>query len=598
MEQLTNVMVADATLLFDSYREPAVTAYNRLEARPRAHDFTRSLRAEVRDAMWMLTRQWQFGELEAEDAGSPIDARLLTRKLTVDRVSLGSDGSAQSYDDTIPLETIIERERVPFSHALRVQAAQYFLRLHTPALRTKYLPRYRTKFSFPQNAEGDYRGQVDGLNLYVATRRLAFDGEQALASIAAGTFATDVPVDTADAGAMQTITDAFSAWMDRQYSQPAAAAPNVWDDSRFSYSVTAGAPADGGTQVTLAAPRYEGGRLDWYSFEVDANASPITLTDPAHTAPEPQEEAISFLPTTATFKGTPNARFWEMEERQVNFGALEAQTTDQLLLVFAELGLVYGNDWFVVPYQLAVNTLCEVSSLVVTDVFGDRTLILAADEGADNDWQRWSMFSLSNLGEIGSYNRQFFLPATVGATLESDALERVQFARDEMANMVWAVEEVIPDATGIGINGDDAADKTAVLPAPIQDSPASIRYLLGTTVPENWIPFLPVQRPGSAQDIAFQGAAMPQMGIPPRDVIRAKGVVLNEAPFPWFVNEEEIPFAGTVVTRSYQRARWYDGRTYLWIGRARETGRGVGSSNLRFDQIDPLQPSQSPPAVR
>ena len=160
-----------------------------------------------------------------------------------------------------------------------------------------------------------------------------------------------------------------------------------------------------------------------------------------------------------------------------------------------------------------------------------------------------------------------------------------------MANMVWAVEEVIPDATGVGINGYDAADKTGVLPPPINASPAAIRYVLGTTVPENWIPFLPVQRPGSAKDIAFQRAAMPQMGVPPHDVIRAKGVLLNEPTLPWFVNEEEIPYAGTAVTRSYQRVRWYDGRTYLWIGRYRETGRGVGSSELRFDQIEPTTPA-------
>ena len=59
MEQLTNVMLAEPLLLLEAYREPAITAYNRLEARPRAHDFTRSLRAEVRDALWMITRQWQ-----------------------------------------------------------------------------------------------------------------------------------------------------------------------------------------------------------------------------------------------------------------------------------------------------------------------------------------------------------------------------------------------------------------------------------------------------------------------------------------------------------------------------------------------------------
>lgn len=91
---------------------------------------------------------------------------------------------------------------------------------------------------------------------------------------------------------------------------------------------------------------------------------------------------------------------------------------------------------------------------------------------------------------------------------------------------------------------------------------------------------------------------MPKMGVPPGDVIRAKGVLLNEAPLPWFVNEEEIPYAGTIVRRSYQRARWYDGRTYLWIGRQRETGRGVGNSNLRFDQILPIQPASQSDASR
>jgi hypothetical protein len=588
MPHLTAVMLDRPDLLLAEFHEPAVTAYNRLEARPRAHDFTRSLRAEVRDPLWLLTRQWQLGELEAEDAGSPIDTRLLARKRTIDRIQLG-EGAAQPYDDTVPLEATVERERVPFTHALRVQAAQYFLRLHTPALRNKYLPRYLSAFAFAQNAEADFRGQVDGLNLYMATRRHAFDGGLAQDAMRAGTFASDVPIDGADSPVMQPIIDAFLAWIDRQYTQPPAAAPPVWDVERLSYALTASAPPINDTQLTLAAARYDEGRLDWYSFEVVPDAPALPIDGPDHVPPAPEDEAISFLPVIASFKGMPNPRFWAMEERQVNFGALEAQTTDHLLLVLAELGLVYGNDWFVVPYRLPVNTLCEVLSLVVTDVFGDRTLIRAADEGETNNWQRWSLFNLSNLGELGSYNRQFFLPAVIGAALESDPLERVQLVRDEMANMVWGVEEIIPDATGRGINGHEAADRTGVLPEPIVDSPAPIRYLLGTTVPENWIPFLPVQRPGSAQDIAFQRAAMPKMGTPPRDIVRAKGVLLNEPPLPWFVNEEEVPFAGTVITRSYQRVRWYDGRTYVWIGRRRETGRGVGSSNLRFDQIEPTK---------
>ena len=589
MPHLTDVMLDRPDLLVAEFREPAITAYNRLEARPRAHDFKRSLRAEVRDALWLVTRQWQLGELEAEDAGSPIDARLLTRKLTVDRIQLG-EGGPQPYNDTVPLETTVERERVPFTHALRVQAAQYFLRLHTPALHSKYAPRYATAFAFAQNAEADFRGQVDGLNLYRATRRHAFDGGLVLEAIRAETFAADVPIDGADTAAMQPVIDAFRDWFDRQYTQPAAAAAPVWDVERLSYALTAAAPAPNGGQLVLSAQRYDEGRLDWYSFEVVPDAPALPINDPGYVPPAPQEEAISFLPVIASFKGMPNPRFWEMEEGQVNFGALEAQTTDHLLLVLAELGLVYGNDWFVVPYQLPVNTLCEVLSLVVTDVFGDRTMIRAADEGESNNWQRWSLFNLSNQGEAGSYNRQFFLPAVLAATLEGDPLERVQLVRDEMANLVWGVEEIIPDATGRGINGHEAADRTGVLPEPIVDSPAPVRYLLGTTVPENWIPFLPVQRPDSVQNIAFQRATMPKMGSPPRDIVRAKGVLLNEPQLPWFVNEEEIPFAGTIITRNYQRVRWYDGRTYLWIGRRRETGRGIGSSNLRFDQIEPTAP--------
>ena len=55
---------------------PTITRYNRLESRPRTDNFTRALRAEVRDALWMLCKQWQMGEFAGDDAGSPVDAKL------------------------------------------------------------------------------------------------------------------------------------------------------------------------------------------------------------------------------------------------------------------------------------------------------------------------------------------------------------------------------------------------------------------------------------------------------------------------------------------------------------------------------------------
>ena len=36
---------------------PTITLWNRLEGQPRRTDFSRALRAEARDALWMLCKQ-------------------------------------------------------------------------------------------------------------------------------------------------------------------------------------------------------------------------------------------------------------------------------------------------------------------------------------------------------------------------------------------------------------------------------------------------------------------------------------------------------------------------------------------------------------
>ena len=76
--------VVDIEAALQEKRHPTVTLWNRLEGRPRTVNFERALRAEVRDALWMLTRQWQAGEFRGEDAGSPVFAKLhvATTRLT------------------------------------------------------------------------------------------------------------------------------------------------------------------------------------------------------------------------------------------------------------------------------------------------------------------------------------------------------------------------------------------------------------------------------------------------------------------------------------------------------------------------------------
>src|SRR5262245_58127605 len=111
-----------------SYRIPTITAYNRLEASPRSADFNRSLKAEVRDALWMLTRQWQFGEFQAEDAGSPVTSQILGEHTVLEQVHFPG-GDSFAFDDTLPLETQVEREELQGSLHLAAQMARYFLRL-------------------------------------------------------------------------------------------------------------------------------------------------------------------------------------------------------------------------------------------------------------------------------------------------------------------------------------------------------------------------------------------------------------------------------------------------------------------------------------
>ena len=112
-----------------------------------------------------------------------------------------------------------------------------------------------------------------------------------------------------------------------------------------------------------------------------------------------------------------------------------------------------------------------------------------------------------------------------------------------------------------------------------------IRYVAGTTVPANWIPFIPVHAEDSVSEIRLQRARMAG-GKPPR------GRLLREPGSPYFIDEEEVPRAGIYVERSWQRARWLNGRTLIWVGRRKTAGRGEGWSELVFDRIVDLKPPE------
>src|SRR5574341_468422 len=101
-------------ILLSERFHPAILIWNLLEGRPRAENFDRSLRAEVRDPLWMLCRQWQFGEFQGEDAGSAVKARVQLNTSKIDRYAVKSETrdasggeqflNAVPYDQSFRLE--------------------------------------------------------------------------------------------------------------------------------------------------------------------------------------------------------------------------------------------------------------------------------------------------------------------------------------------------------------------------------------------------------------------------------------------------------------------------------------------------------------
>src|SRR6516225_12105203 len=131
----SSVKIADIPTALQQRLYPSVTTWNRLEGRPRTNNFDRALRAEVRDALWMITKQWQMGETKGSDAGSPVFAKLQidTTRLT----KYQADGGApELFETQVPLEAKVERRPLPFlmagraiSFDIRLLMGRYWLKL-------------------------------------------------------------------------------------------------------------------------------------------------------------------------------------------------------------------------------------------------------------------------------------------------------------------------------------------------------------------------------------------------------------------------------------------------------------------------------------
>jgi hypothetical protein len=558
-----------------------IKGWNRLEGRPRAVNFERALRAEVRDPLWFLTRQWQFGEFAGDDAASPVDVRTRMSSAPFARYAPGTAG-AVAYDAGVPLEARVEAERVPADLVTHVQVTRYFFRLVAGQARAALI---RSVHLDPA-AYGLATDAVEGVNDADARALLALsagkllDGAKLIGDIRSGAYATRVAafpsLDAAERAAMVSSGSTLLEWWQRLYREPGAATASAWTPRALEYQFACAThTADEGDR-TLVADTYNAGQLEWYAFDLD-----VAAPAPSPSAEAASKPALSFIPAPVSFTGMPSPRYWEFEARSIDFAAIDANTTDLATLLLTEFALVYSNDWCAIPHEVEVGSLCALPGLLVTDDFGETTLVRAAGRGPDDAWQRWTMFTLSAASPAADVDARLLVPPTLTRTLESAPVEEVLLLRDEMANMAWAVEKTVPAARGGGADGYAAQPSVAANPPVLHPTIAQARYVLGTDVPRNWHPFMPVHVPGSSRSVMLQRARLPGSD---RTIL---GRVLA-VPSPYYVNEEDVPRAGRVVRRGFRRARWTGGSTFLWLGRQVSTGRGEGSSGLAFDQVTDL----------
>lgn len=549
---------------------PSVTSWSRLEPAPRDPAMP-GLAARVADPLWLLARQWQLGELTAEDTGSPVQVTLAVDIAPLTRyLPARPDGTAGALLDRMsPLEALVEAEPAapPGQRGDTRSAAVAGARLLTllgplaQALTAGLLDTY------PIQAPPDGTDPAVLRRVQLLRRRMP-DGRTLATALAAARAAGDVTtalpgLDRTDPEAVVTATTAATDWLDWYATRtvPAGATPPAWRPERMEYELSvAAAGTTAPRETVLVADDHKGGRLDWYSFDVYPGTTLGAAADPP-----PERVESTMLPTGLALTGLPASRFWEFEAGEVNLDAVSSAPEDLGQLLLTEFAVAYGNDFFLVPVEADAGSVVRVRELSVRTTFNETVPVPTAAE-ADRLATR-SPFRLFE--PTGAESLLVLLPLGA-ASLTGEPVEEVLLARDEMANLAWAVERRVQ-----GIDGR-AADRVEAIHRATPEVPVasgsphapSPRYQLATGVPVNWLPLQPAS-----------GATRPMLrlaGPAPAGRLLTPGLALHA---------ERLARAGVVLQRRVERVRATDGRTLTWMSRRRSTGRGESSSGLRFDQL-------------
>lgn len=498
---------------------------------PGRGDADRGLRARVADPVWFLTRQWQLGEHQGEDASSPVSVRLAPR-----HVPLVYDPARPELDPTVvPAEALLESEPGDWwTLGRRVRLG----RAVAPLLEPGDADGFRFG-SLPAPYEA-LAGEIDG--------RAVFDA----GGLAGHAVWAEVPVPL----------------------------PDRWSDRALQYE---GAFEAGG--VVLTARGHAGGDVDWFTVDGDSAMASEPVPAPTRTV----------IPGRLDYPGAPHPRWWQLEDRAVDIGGFAPDRSHLATMLLLDVVLAHPDDWFSFPVPPppdpavtpSSGVLVQLGAVLVRDSF-DQVWDLVPPSASGPDG--WSLFHTNGLVESDLVIWPIAVAPNTGPVLDD-----VLIGVDEDANLAWAVElradgrPLLADADTSAAVGETTRTGTRsfrYLPSttlpdhwhPYQrihaDDPAVVGGGAGDGRSGAW-------RQGVLADLTGP-EPVPRSGPTSRLIGGPSGMTLGRG---HQLAATAIPSSGVRLHRRARLARDAFGRPVLWVERSAHPLTGPPTSHLRFDVL-------------
>lgn len=551
----------------------ASPTWTRLEPQTLSGDPAEGLSAALYDPLWLLGRQWQLGEFTGEDAGTPLTVDLLgtaspLRAFAPGDWTAASPAPWRELSQDVPLEELTEAEPGDGRPGLRGAASAGAV-LVTALRDAGLVAAAEAVVAECPLAPPDPATDAGFLDVATLLAGRAADGVGVAAALEAAAALPDWLAAAVAGPQRATAAELTSRWL-AWYRREVATLPGA-DGSWVGHRLEHRFRVSDGT-VVLTAPEHAGDQVSWWTFDVaDLPPPPMDAV-----APQPLRQRV--VATPLRFPGMPSSRFWEMEDAQVDLGAVGADPHDLARLLVVECALVYGGDWLVVPFDVPAASLVRTGAVTYRTTFGETFLAHQPAVSASP----WRMYDVTDV--TGAALGALVLPPVAPGRLEGPALEDVAFLRDELANLVWAVEHVVEGASGDPVPvppGRGLPEGSGAPPEP--DSP--LRYVLASDVPDSWVPYLPHTAGYAVVDlvrgsIRRYGPDSPPEGTPQRP----HGALLQDGDLAR-IAASEVPRDGVRLQRLPVVSRLADGTYRAWISRRTRAGRGEGRSNLTFDGV-------------